>query len=391
MPRPRFPPTPASSMDIVGKDEAIQQSLEISFSLPPPALGDSNTSTRSSISSTKASSESSYRPTSPLTPTIVTRDGITNSHRCPTTISKSGKDFALPPPPTRSRKIIQVKPKSRDSQLRENNPVVSKSDTKNGAGVNTSTAAGNKRKQPSSTSAAGKKIARKTAHSLIERRRRSKMNEEFATLKDMIPACKGQEMHKLAILQASIEYLHYLEQCVLDLKAENSRQSSTPSLPQSPATHSTPTQMRSEDEDEEDGEDEDTEMSDSRPVSPLTSVSRVNFHHRPGRNQTPLAFYSPNIMDQDQNSDSFPPPSLPSPTAGPQSCTPIISQSHSALTSSVLLPCADNTGRDMTDHEATAALLMLNKDRRSTIGSSNSSGAPYLGGRAMSVQDLLSL
>jgi hypothetical protein len=60
---------------------------------------------------------------------------------------------------------------------------------------------GSKKKQPSATSAAGRKIARKTAHSLIERRRRSKMNEEFGTLKDMIPACRGQEMHKLAILQ----------------------------------------------------------------------------------------------------------------------------------------------------------------------------------------------
>jgi hypothetical protein len=59
-----------------------------------------------------------------------------------------------------------------------------------------------KKKQPSATSAAGRKIARKTAHSLIERRRRSKMNEEFAVLKDMIPACTG-EMHKLAILQVS--------------------------------------------------------------------------------------------------------------------------------------------------------------------------------------------
>jgi hypothetical protein len=45
-------------------------------------------------------------------------------------------------------------------------------------------------------------MARKTAHSLIERRRRSKMNEEFGTLKDMVPACTG-EMHKLAILQVS--------------------------------------------------------------------------------------------------------------------------------------------------------------------------------------------
>jgi hypothetical protein len=59
-----------------------------------------------------------------------------------------------------------------------------------------------KKKQPSSTSVAGRKIARKTAHSLIERRRRSKMNEEFGVLKDMIPACNG-EMHKLAILQVS--------------------------------------------------------------------------------------------------------------------------------------------------------------------------------------------
>lgn len=63
---------------------------------------------------------------------------------------------------------------------------------------------GAKRKQAGNATAAGRKIARKTAHSLIERRRRSKMNEEFGVLKDMIPACKDQEMHKLAILQVRI-------------------------------------------------------------------------------------------------------------------------------------------------------------------------------------------
>jgi hypothetical protein len=79
----------------------------------------------------------------------------------------------------------------------------SKTASKSGAGSSSTTAAaGSKRKQPSATSAAGRKIARKTAHSLIERRRRSKMNEEFAVLKDLIPACTG-EMHKLAILQVS--------------------------------------------------------------------------------------------------------------------------------------------------------------------------------------------
>lgn len=58
-----------------------------------------------------------------------------------------------------------------------------------------------KKKQSTASSAAGKKVARKTAHSLIERRRRSRMNEEFATLKSLIPACQGQDMHKLSILQ----------------------------------------------------------------------------------------------------------------------------------------------------------------------------------------------
>lgn len=70
---------------------------------------------------------------------------------------------------------------------------------KKAASSTTSTLAN--KKQPSLTSAAGKKMARKTAHSVIERRRRSKMNEEFGVLKDLIPACKDQDMHKLAILQ----------------------------------------------------------------------------------------------------------------------------------------------------------------------------------------------
>ncbi|KAK5266894.1 hypothetical protein LTR40_014398, partial [Exophiala xenobiotica] len=77
-------------------------------------------------------------------------------------------------------------------------PTSTSNTTPKSAGATTNS----KRKQPSATSAAGRKIARKTAHSVIERRRRSKMNEEFGVLKDMIPACEGVEMHKLAILQA---------------------------------------------------------------------------------------------------------------------------------------------------------------------------------------------
>jgi hypothetical protein len=105
-------------------------------------------------------------------------------------------DFSLPPPPTRSRKIIQMKPKELEQDDATQQTTVPNA---SGKTSNTATQSG-KKNNGKSTTAAGRKIARKTAHSLIERRRRSKMNEEFGVLKDMIPACQGQDMHKLAIL-----------------------------------------------------------------------------------------------------------------------------------------------------------------------------------------------
>ncbi|PHH67716.1 hypothetical protein CDD80_587 [Ophiocordyceps camponoti-rufipedis] len=105
----------------------------------------------------------------------------------------STRKLSLPPPPTLPHRIIQIVPSG------EPRP----------------------RQLPT-----GGKAARKTAHSLIERRRRSKINDEFAELKGLVPACHG-EMHKLAILQvsssaapvlcsaeASIDYIRYLQDCV---------------------------------------------------------------------------------------------------------------------------------------------------------------------------------
>lgn len=228
MPRPTLPPTPGSSSDIRGKD-GIQQlsSLQLAFELPPPAIHDADASRISPVDS-KLSPTSITGPstlgldtaTSPKTHYPVQAAETVKSRRRSSAAHKEAKEttFALPPPPTRSRKIIQMKPRSQDlsgssTSVKETAKAGGKSaasaknsapGSESGAGTGSASAKSeSKKKQPSATSAAGRKIARKTAHSLIERRRRSKMNEEFALLKSMIPACTG-EMHKLAILQVRL-------------------------------------------------------------------------------------------------------------------------------------------------------------------------------------------
>jgi hypothetical protein len=199
MPRPNLPPTPQPSTDITGKSSANAPPLEGGFNLPPAALSGRG-SVASSSGPSEAASDSSYRPPSPASPVATTKSS--QSRKRSSTTSQQGSvitkdDYSLPPPPTRSRKIIQMKPKDIQDAPKAQ---PEKQDTKAPA----EKAVGGKRKQGNNTTAAGRKIARKTAHSLIERRRRSKMNEEFGVLKDMIPACRDQEMHKLAILQVLV-------------------------------------------------------------------------------------------------------------------------------------------------------------------------------------------
>ena len=175
------------------------------FALPPAAMSPGKGDSASRRSSR---SDPSFVPASPVSPEIAARGRSTQHARSGTGTKRPLEDLDLPPPPTRTRKIIQMKPKT---PAASKSPAKSKdagkagpqtvSEPSHAAGSGAASANVSKKKQPSATSAAGRKIARKTAHSLIERRRRSKMNEEFGTLKDMIPACRGQEMHKLAILQ----------------------------------------------------------------------------------------------------------------------------------------------------------------------------------------------
>jgi hypothetical protein len=300
MPKPNFPPTPTASLDITGKSGANAPQLENGFVLPPAALGGGRGSVASSSGPSENASDSSYRPISPSSPVATSKPSHARK-RSSAAAAQQGvvtkDDYSLPPPPTRSRKIIQMKPK--DAQESPEGQGKGQSQSPNGkAPAAASTTNGTKRKQTGNTSAAGRKIARKTAHSLIERRRRSKMNEEFGVLKDMIPACRGQEMHKLAILQvgkllhpryisclhsvrcrkvveldegcvtrantkkASIEYMRYLEQCISDLKtAHHSRRDS----PSSAISETAPPPLRrlQDEEDDEEGEDEDEEMEDA--------------------------------------------------------------------------------------------------------------------------------
>ena len=196
MPRPNPPPTPGSSSDIRGKEGNL---IAPTFNLPPTAYQDPDRASTSSGTPSNNGSDSSYRPVSPASP-------ADQPKKRPATQSGpviTKDDFALPPPPTRSRKIIQMKPRESEQQREQLQTTPNASPQITGR-TQSASQTGSKRKQNNTGStAAGRKIARKTAHSLIERRRRSKMNEEFGVLKDMIPACKGQEMHKLAILQVS--------------------------------------------------------------------------------------------------------------------------------------------------------------------------------------------
>ncbi|KAA6410819.1 MAG: hypothetical protein FRX48_05129 [Lasallia pustulata] len=409
MPRPGLPPTPASSTDIMGKDNSRLSSLETSFALPPPAIASAGSDRSSSTSVASSLSDSSYHPVSPTSPALTTaeRSRKRSSSGQQQRPAMTTSDFSLPPPPTRSRKIIQMKPRAQQSHdgVNEASPQITPKgpSKKAGAGSHTQPTAASTKKQPSSTSVAGRKIARKTAHSLIERRRRSKMNEEFGVLKDMIPACKDQEMHKLAILQASIDYLRYLEQCVADLKAANRTPSAScppPSHAPTPSHHPIDSNFPGEDaidddDDEDEDEDVEMEMEDSATntsSAPLSAQSQP-YHSFQSHSNTASPDLPPTHHPISLSYSSAA-STIPSPAFGPQEQQNQYSYqrqsqqyqtynpafAHSASTSPALLPMPE--GMRDSHQEAMAALLMLNTDRRDS--------KPRGIARGMSVKDLLS-
>ncbi|KAL9607198.1 MAG: hypothetical protein Q9167_007864 [Letrouitia subvulpina] len=188
MARVNLPLTPASSLDISAREGTQIQPAETALSvLPPPALGPAPVNT--------------------------------TENKAQRLQQNDGEDVIyLLPPFARATKIIQMKPKQqKETRTKANNVFMDKAPEKLD-GAPSLKPKPTKIKQPGSKSQLGKKTARKTAHSVIERRRRSYLNCEFETLKNLIPACQNREMHKLAILQASVDYIRYLEQHLKTMK-----------------------------------------------------------------------------------------------------------------------------------------------------------------------------
>lgn len=200
--------------------------------------------------------------------------------------------------------------------------------------------------------------------------------------------------------------MRYLEQCLSDLKSAHAHcgASSSASHPRLPpfsqlGRHgdSTPTASNFREDDASDSDAEMSEATSPRSIRPQSGSSIQS--HQPSISPAilPSAQTSPEILSKHSKFGSYGGPyhsrphsarssALPSPAFEPQtqaSGPGGYSTSFAPLTSPALRPQGEPLEKD--DHEATAALLMLNTDRRSW-----SSAGGNVSARSMSVRDLLS-
>lgn len=182
------------------------------------------------------------------------------------------------------------------------------------------------------------------------------------------------------IFQASIEYVRYLEDCVTKLKAQHEdNQHNRSSQAQLPSIHEFHPTFR-------DDLGADVEMTDSEAaVSPTFTATPDQMGMRSRQPSISPALHAQDARGRQQSYSSvsteyrhhgYTTSATTSPAFGPQTHGGYIPAGMvSALTSPALNPQSD------IDHEATAALLMLNNDRRDY----NTGGSR----RAVSVRDLL--
>ena len=196
--------------------------------------------------------------------------------------------------------------------------------------------------------------------------------------------------------------MRYLEQCLGDLKSAHSQcrpldptayqQRQQAPFRATPYSDATPAAGSAIEEDS----DEDEEMSEApspHSMRPRSSIapSSTGYSHQPSISPAilPSSHTSPLMTVKHKPSHSYysaNSSAQPSPAFEPQTQAGGPNYSSFSLTSPALGPQEGGPGNvkalEQGDHEATAALLMLNTDRRSWNGQK--------GGRGMSVKDLLS-
>ncbi|KAI9727515.1 MAG: hypothetical protein M1828_006457 [Chrysothrix sp. TS-e1954] len=202
-----YPLTPIASGSIPSKKttDGSDDAMLLTFDLPPSAIDLPQAPKAASLRERDASTvcndviaqqqeQQQQQPSPPSHDTSA--KGSPNLKRkappAPSLADASASPPSAPPPPSsrprpcKSAKVAKKAPPSTTSTA--------------------PTTTAKKPAKPSST----KKTARKTAHSIIERRRRIRMNEEFEILKSLVPGCEGVEMHKLEILRSAVGWVREL-------------------------------------------------------------------------------------------------------------------------------------------------------------------------------------
>ena len=170
--------------------------------------------------------------------------------------------------------------------------------------------------------------------------------------------------------------MRYLQQCITDLKDANESSRSSQPMPPQPKTSPIGRELKHVEYDD-DQEDEDSEMPSPEDLdTPPASAGPFASHYTSSHSSTASPTFEANSSQPPSYATSI--SSLPSPAIAPQH------NSYDHAYSASISPVLSAHGSKDYDHEATAALLMLNQDRRyhRTSTSTNT--------RGMSVKDLLS-
>ncbi|KAG0246245.1 hypothetical protein BGX31_003712 [Mortierella sp. GBA43] len=227
-------------------------------------------------------------PTTPTTATFASGPASSTAPSSPST----PKTVAATP-----STILSIRP-SRQTRKNNSSGPGSKSGSGSGscsAGAATPTA----RRRTSSNSKLidqeTRDLMRKVSHSAIERRRRERINDKILQLKHLVPACVDEDhLHKLSILQSTIEYIQHLK-ALLPASVANMKVGR--------ATNSNPNNKTTDMLDAMGGS-----ISAKSPLTPLMTTGLSHLHAKRIKIEKPdiralLDEYSPSLVSSSSSSD----------------------------------------------------------------------------------------